>query len=54
LSTQVDAETGEVTPVEDAAGQEVRSRSTQVDFLHRDAHETPMEDVATEAREASQ
>ena len=34
-------------------GEFATSRSTGVDFLHRDSHETPMEDIATEERQAA-
>jgi hypothetical protein len=53
LSTQVDPQTGEVTVVTNQQGEPETSRSVQTDFLHRESHEVPMEDIATEPRNAS-
>jgi quinol-cytochrome oxidoreductase complex cytochrome b subunit len=52
LSTEVNPNNGTIQVLEDE-GEPLTSRSVQTDFLHRDAHETPMEDVATEERQAT-
>jgi len=52
LSTEVNPNNGTIQVLEDE-GKALTSRSVQTDFLHRDSHETPMEDVATEERQAA-
>jgi hypothetical protein len=52
-STDVDENTGAITPRKNARGEQEYSTSQQTDFLHRDSHHDQLEDKASSPRQAS-